>query len=229
MSYLILDLECDIKSIYGRKSHFRHNDIVSIGTKSPDQGQYKWVYGDKSEEFRGKFKIEQDILVGHNLKYDLLYLWNLKGFQEFLSRKGQIWCTMTAEYYLSGQQSKYAGLRELAVNKAGCQERPKLMEEYWSQGVTTSEIDKSIVLQDLRQDVLDTEQLYLKQIEESQKLNMTGFIQSEMELLLATIEMEFNGFKINQQVLENNKKELEIKKEQVLTDLNTKIRNYWKL
>ncbi len=53
-----------------------------------------------------------DIIVGHNIKFDLLYL--LKHHKEmimaFLRKGGVIWDTMQAEYLLSNQQEQFAPL-----------------------------------------------------------------------------------------------------------------------
>lgn len=204
MSYLIIDIETGIKEAFGRKAHFLKNNIVAIGLKNQQEGKIKYLGNEKLTDL----KIDEDILVGHNLKFDLLYLWGFQGFQDFLKRGGIVYDTMLAEYFITAQQHKFPGLREIAVLKYGCAKREKLMEKYWEQGVDTIDIPTNLVLADLEADVFDTESIYLGQLNiltDQQK----RLLKVQNNLLLSTIEMEYNGFMINRELLEQNQLELE--------------------
>jgi len=158
----------------------------------------------------------------------LLYLWSLDDLQNYFKRGGKIWDTMLAEYIISGQQHKFPALRDIAVNKYGCKERTKEMEEYWNKGIDTSDIPKELVLKDVEQDVLDTEQIYLAQLEKAKYLGMTRLIELQGDAILATTEMKYNGLKIDLEVLEANKKSLIQSIKQEEEKLNELVNRYWK-
>jgi DNA polymerase I-like protein with 3'-5' exonuclease and polymerase domains len=210
MKYLVLDLETGCKEVHGRKGNSWYNDIVAIGLKTQfDNGLALYL---ESDCYNAQLDIvsivkDIDIIIGHNLKYDLLYLWKYEAFQEWLIKGGKIFDTQLAEYMISGQRHKYPALRDIAVNKYGCNEREKFMEEYWSKGIDTKDIPKELVLEDVKNDVLDTEQVMLQQIIILKKEGMYKLAMEQMEGLLATIEMEFNGCYIDKQVFEKNKQQ----------------------
>ncbi len=194
-----------------------------------------------------------DILVGHNIKYDLLYLWKYEVMQEWLKNGGKIFDTQLAEYVLTGQRHKYPSLRDIAVNKYGCQERPKHMEEYWEDNVKvldwstkkiiktfpkgteslsfanqfekrsidivrgsidTSEIPKELVLEDVRNDVLDTEKVMFQQVKLLKEAGQYKLTMELMDSILFTTEMEFQGIYINQEVFQENKNRILVKIEE---------------
>lgn len=224
MNYLILDLETGSKEVYNRKGHFLFNPLVAVGLKNKGELKLDYLYPNKLKEL----EIDEDILVGHNIKYDLLYLWELSGIQEFFKRGGKIWDTMIVHYLLSGQKEKFPGLREITVKDYKCQERSKLMEEYWNKGIDTTQIPKDVVIKDLKGDVLDTEQVYLKQLQLIKEARMEKLIETEMDFLLACTEMEFNGMYINKEVFKKNKEELKLKLNKVQTELKLLTDRYWK-
>ncbi len=275
MSYLILDLETTIKKSYGRTANpfDKDNRIVAIGLKPQNEdveGHYITYLKTGFKFFTPKFKV----IVGHNIKFDLLYLWGYEALQDWFRRGGRIWDTQLAEYYLTGQQHKYPALRDIAVNKYGCPEREKLMEKYWGNkntivdedgylvepgcgyyetflgdfneedqpiyvsqlkegykhiigSICTSEIPQELVLEDVKNDVLDTESIYLQQLEKAEELGMGRFLYLAMDGLLATTEAEYNGMYIDQTKLLENKKKLEIELSTKTEMFVNKILPYW--
>lgn len=270
MDYLIFDTEYSIKEYYKRSGNPWYCPLVAIAFKNKQELYKQWIYPNKIKDF----EIDEDILVGHNIGVDLLYLWHTKGLQDFFKRGGKIWDTMLAEYTLSGQQLKYPSLRDIAI-KYGCKEREKFMEEYWfnKKGffynnsykeyitdwkefidfqngnytedefiekmntyglhyiegpINTMNIPQRLVLTDVENDIRDTEQVYLKQIERAKQERIYNLIEDHMDGLLATIEIEYNGIFCDKELLKKNReklfKELEIMKEK----LNRIVEGYWK-
>lgn len=225
MTYVVLDLETITKEHLGRTASFLVNDIVAVGFKHQNEKQARSYYKSGVEFQEIKFI---NVLVGHNIKFDLLYLWKYEEFQDYLARGGKIWCTQLAEYILSGQQHKYPALRDIAVNKYGCKEREKVMEKYWDQGICTSQIPEELVRYDVENDVLDTEKVMLGQIKLLKKDGMFNLALEMMEGLLATTEMEYNGIYINQEIMNKNQQTLEKELEVLYTDVNKLAEGYWK-
>lgn len=259
--YLVLDLETTSKKVFKRVGNPFFNTIVAIGMKTKDELYSKYIYPHTIENL----KLEGiTVLVGHNIKYDLLYLWEHAELQDFFKRGGQIWDTQYAEYVLSMQQEKYPALRDIATRVYGCPDRPKFIEDllfnrteefykeqkmlldamhnhfgetvvsrldvinnYWNYQ-DINELPPELVLKDVESDVLDTEQVYLKQLERAKRLGMYEMLELEMDAILATTEMEYNGLKIDKNILEENKKKLEAELKQEYTNLFTIVKDYWK-
>lgn len=231
MPYLVFDLETEIAEAHGRKGNPLLNEIIAVGMKPYNFLMVEEWNGDGQHTGYYKFTSHinyYDVLVGHNIKFDLLYLWKKWIIQEWFEKGGQIWDTQLAEYMLSGQRHKYPALRDIAVNKYGCPEREKKMEKYWDQGICTKNIPMDIVLADVANDVLDTEQVMLQQVKQAKKEGMYHLIRKQMDALLATTEMEYNGVYINKEIFDNNRKKLENRLSEIQTDLSVLTERYWK-
>ncbi len=167
------------------------------------------------------------IIVGHNIKFDLLFLWRNHELQKFFSRGGRIYDCQLAEYLLSGQRHKYPALRNIAINKYGCKERVKNIEVSKKKGLLTQDMHIELLLEDVKNDVLDTEQVMLKQIKIAKQQQMFTLVMEQMEGLLSTCEMEFNGMFINEEIFNKNKKNLELDVASRENQLQDIIRGYW--
>lgn len=222
-NFLVFDLETNTKEMYGRKASPFYNDIVAIGLATATEEQSYYIYPHKLTEF----KIDEDILVGFNMTFDLLYLWHLDDLTNFFKRGGKVWDCQLAEFILSGQQHKYPALRDIAVSKYNCPFRDKVMEPYWAKDIDTKDIPIDLVISDVVNDVKDTRAIYLQQLIKAEKLGMLPLIQERMDGLLACIEMEYNGMYIDQQKLEANQEELLTQVTEVEKDLDKLIRKYW--
>lgn len=224
MNYCICDLEVDNRIAYKRKASPWHNEIVAAGFKYGDTGLDERDVGrfvggpiavyNPQEVLQEKWLNRVDLLVGHNIKFDLLYTWKYKYFQDWLKVGGQIFDTSVAEYMITGQQHKYPKLRDIAVNKYGCPKRIKhldnlLFENKNSQYKLVSELPEELVLEDVRNDVIDTEQVFLQQLEIMERMKILPLFKGEMDALLATTEMEWNGIYCNRRVLEEHETKLE--------------------
>lgn len=242
MTYAVIDLETTIASSFKRKANpfDPMNHIVAAGIKVQGHDNARVIHEDRGIEayFLPYFAecYDQDTfrridppttIVGHNIKFDLLYLWKYSKFQDWLKAGGKVWDTQLAEYMLTGQQTTMCGLRDIAVNKYGCKEREKRMEVFWDAGVCTSEIPKEIVLEDLKYDLLDTEQVFIQQIRQAHKEGMLPLIKSQMEDLLATTEMEFNGLYVDKEICKRDKAEIEKQIQDKKQELDNLARQYW--
>ena len=274
-NYIVLDVETTTQTSFKRKANPLDTDnyIVALGYK-----QYNSKVGSVWQDLL--LDIDNglncllsniDILIGHNLKFDLLYLWRQPILQAWLQQGGKIWDTQLAEYYLTGQQTRWAALRDIAVNKYGCKEREKLMEKYWdknsikvlnnkgyiidvleevkvtnnnrsylqkaqlqgcrvvyNESIDTKDIPKELVLEDVQNDVLDTEKIYLQQYEKAKELGMLPLLKTVMNELLATTEIEYNGMYINKDIMTNNKDNLVYELEWKEKDFDILVRRYWR-
>lgn len=141
-----------------------------------------------------------DVIVGHNIKFDLLQIWRDLELRKFLRRGGKIWDTMYGEYLLSGHEVKLgsgAGLEDVAKSYGG--QTPKLdaVKRAWAEGKETYEIPYSILTEYLHGDLENTELIFRKHLERALQQRQVTVCASRMDGLLCTTEMEYNGLKTN--------------------------------
>jgi DNA polymerase I-like protein with 3'-5' exonuclease and polymerase domains len=214
-NYIVLDLETTNHTTYGRLANPLEdsNYIVAAGLKIgnlPPIAIYNNILSTRERmiEIISYYLEDKDLIIGHNLKFDLLYLWGCEVFQKWLRNGGKVWDTSLAEYFLTGQVSQYSKLRTLAAGKYKQPERTKHIERYFDNNVTTDRIPKDLVCFDVLEDVIDTEAIYLAQYKAAELKKMVPFIETHMRHLLATIEMEFNGLHVDENIAFNKMQDL---------------------
>lgn len=137
---------------------------------------------------------EYDMLVGHNIKFDLLYL--RKNYNElyldWVRRGGSVWDTQIVEYLITGQTHTYPKLDDLSV-KYGGELKDDKIKEYWNNGIDTDDIPIEELLPYLKGDVDNTTIVFEEQVEEIMNEGMIPLVTAQMDALLALVEMEYNG------------------------------------
>lgn len=263
VNYLVLDIETNASKRYGRQSHFLYDEIVAIGWKGlHKQAESLYIPVNRINillDFTTGFIEDKDLIIGHNIKFDLLFLWPY--LQSYFRAGGKVWDTAEVEYILSGQEHKFPALRDIAVNKYGCAERKKYIEyllfdkkktlkqlaedfnsenDPFKKGIIreemksiesynkVSDLPKNAVLFDVKNDVIDTEYIYLQQRKLIEEQGMLSLIEGKMDALLAFCEIEYNGVFINRDVFDKNKIELQGQLELKKNKLNNLIKEYWK-
>ena len=224
MSFVTLDLETSSKEMYGKKANSFYNRILCIGLKYKD----KEAIGLPQDYLpKGVFK-DVNLIIGHNLAFDMMYLWRDKQLQDFFKRGGRIWDTAAAEFILSKQQHKFPKLRDIAVQKYGCKERVKNIEKLFESGLETTDGDIQLLLEDVKNDVIDTEQVALQQVKISKEQGTFNLIVARMDSLLGTIEMSFNGILVDKQKLQENRTKLQSELDECKTELDQLVQKYWR-
>lgn len=132
------------------------------------------------------------LIVGHNIKFDLLYLLVQKATTTSDLVNMYIWDTMVVEYLLTGQNVKYASLDKLSIKYGGTVKDSKI-KEYWNNGVQTEDIPDHEIVEYLEEDCKNTALIFEKQIAKADELNMYPLIKSQMAALTATTIMEYHG------------------------------------
>lgn len=211
MRYRVFDLECSIITSFKRKSNplDQRNNIIVVASKSGESHDVDIAYNPQGIRRDFDFRWSDfDLLVGQNIKYDLLYIWSNPAFQAWLKAGGKIWDTMVAEYLITGQQSTYASLDDLA-RKYGGEIKDDEVKAHWDAGIDTSKIDPDILLPYARMDILNTEKAFLAQLNEARRLGMLPLVEGYMDHLLALTEMEFNGLYVDLETARKKQGELE--------------------
>lgn len=230
-----LDYETTSKEVFGRTANFKHNKIVAYSIKDKDRQITNYCYTEEDRKLMIDLLIQYDVIIAFNAKFECLYSWGYEKFQRWLQKGGKIFCPQLAQYYISNYKDRWTSLRELAVEKYGCEYRRKWLDDLLFKPVMmndyqdVSDLPVHCVLEDVNKDVKDTWDIYIKQ---QQLITARGkifrnLVENQMEMLLATTEMEYQGFKIDKQVLLEDKKELEIELEQTVKELEQLIDRYW--
>ena len=146
------------------------------------------------------------LIVGQNITFDILWLLQKKKID---IHKIEIWDTMIAEYYLSGQQTKYASLDTLAKKYGGYLKDDKI-KNYWLAGIETSDIPKHELAEYLEGDLENTAKVFKRQLIEFKKEDpqlLTLFLHVMRCRLLTTL-MEFNGILVDSALLDKHIQEV---------------------
>lgn len=210
MTYLIFDRETENHEFKNRfASPFsKKNWTVALGWKKEGDSCNSYKYF-PTPEHEKPLQIDPDVtlLVGHNIKFDLLYGWRDPGLLAFFKRGGKVWDTQYVEYLLHGMQQKYHMIAmDDIVEKYGGRKKIDAVKALWEEGYLTSEIDKDLLIDYLigteeenrcSGDIGNTELIFKGQYKKAVEKGMLAMIEARMDGLLCTTEMEYNGLKID--------------------------------
>lgn len=204
--YSVFDLETEIATLFKRKASPWHpdNHVVALGYKHQHGEVIGEYYGKDKEGY--KFPAIPDtstILVGFNIKFDLLWSYGQEELQKFLKRGGRIWDCQYAEYLMAGQQeySQMVAMDDIVESYGGALKNDEV-KALWAVGVTTSDIPEDLLMSYLAGedgDIANTEGIFLGQYKKARELGMLANIWQRMEGLLATTMMEHNGIYVDKE------------------------------
>lgn len=197
-NYAVCDLETTSIKSFRRVANpiDPRNKMIAAVIKTKDMDKPQLVYDVKGIETVPIPWDKIDVLVNHNIKFDLLYMWRDPALQEWLSNGGKIWDTSVAEYLLSAQLNIYPKLDDCAI-KAGGTVKDDRIKLLFKQGIGAEKIDPELLLPYAEADGINTELVYLWQLREADRKGMMPLLQAYMEHTLALVEMEFNGMKVD--------------------------------
>jgi DNA polymerase I-like protein with 3'-5' exonuclease and polymerase domains len=232
MKILTFDLETENHTLNKRKaSPFdKRNYIVQIGWSingGPAQEKY---YDEWHRDPVLPCLDDIDVLVGFNIKFDLLWVWREPELEKFLERGGTIYCGQYAEYLLGGatQDVHMCAMNDIAeVYGGGC--KIDAVKEMWEDGVLTSEIPRDLLTDyligdgaEIVGDVMNTWKIYCGQVARMKAEMAPEFIKMfkhRMDGLLATIEMEYNGVFVDTELGEELREDLIVEIEKARIEL----------
>lgn len=235
MSYLILDLETSGSTTFKRFCNPldpRHS-ITAVAYKDgnqPEQVLYnkaKMEVGVRSEQiFKHINLFKYKYLIGHNLKFDLLWFWKDVVFQEWLKQGGKVWDTLTIEYLLSGQRKGKKNLDELATKYGGTLKDDKV-SLLFKQGIQSKDVPLNLLIPYAKADVKNTHLIFVKQYKQIKKLNMFPLVYAYMNHYLAVTEMEYNGLYVDLDTGLNMAKKITTELEDLHITFNELVKQRW--
>jgi DNA polymerase I-like protein with 3'-5' exonuclease and polymerase domains len=141
-----------------------------------------------------------NVICGHNLAFDLMYLYKNPTLKSLLQER-KIWDTQLAEYILSAQQTKWSSLDELSI-KYGLPVKDDTIKKYFQAGLGSDKIPPEELIPYLEQDVTNTLAIAKLQWQRAVDQGQLVLIETQMEALHATTEMQFNGLHIDRVALD---------------------------
>ena len=146
------------------------------------------------------FNEEEIIYCGHNISFDLMYLYKYPLLKHCLQNK-KIWDTQLAEYILSAQRTKFSSLDELSI-KYGLPIKDDRIKKYFEAGLGSDKIPRAELEPYLFQDLANTKKIAELQYEIAVKQDQLTLIETQMAALHATSEMQFNGLHVDKAALD---------------------------
>ena len=222
----VFDIETSFQMIDGKPDpspKHPENFIVSIGINDEyfffnhkEYPHYKPIVNEKIQDILDK----TTLLVGHNIKFDLLWLWEV-GFKY----NGRIYDTMIGEYVLGRGTRQSLRLKDCCLRR-GVSQKSDATEQYVKDGVSFEKIPMKIVEEYGRQDVIATKALFQSQ--------MNDFKLPRNKVLLKTVKMmckfcvvlttmEDNGIRIDLSKLDEVEKEFQLEYDKLRMEIDTTI------
>ena len=221
MNYLVLDVETTTSNKGNPFDETNSLCYIGLGTTC-----YPIAYDDSPYRMHldtVQSRIDKcELLVGFNIKFDLHWI-RRYGIQ--FSNK-RVWDCQLVHFILTGQENTYPSLDSVAEHYGLPSKLDVVATEYWANKIDTPDIPKDILEDYLRQDLVVTEQVYLKQLEEVKKLSpqLQRLISLHNQDLLVLEEMESNGLLYNEALSE----ELANGLEETIADLDRVLYEYTK-
>lgn len=213
MNKFILDIETTTtKTPEGKTNpspYLASNKLVSVGLKNVDTGYSEYLYFNHNklpdgESAKSKQKLQAaldsaDLVIGHNLKFDMAWLYEC-GFVY----DGRLYDTMIFEYVSAKGRKPSLSLADCA-ERYGLTPKKDILKEYFDKGFNTDEIPIKELEEYGLGDIETTFELYQHQrkryVEDAEIKIMWPAMKLSMETLEVLIDIERAGIPIDLQVL----------------------------
>jgi DNA polymerase-1 len=151
------------------------------------------------------------------MKFDLSWLRHL-GVS--LDHK-PVFCTMVAEYVLTGQERLEGLSLDDLSNRYGITPKIDRVKMYWDSGYETDEIPLNILIPYCEQDAANALAIYYRQVPKIKELGLVPLVSLEMETLKVLADMEYNGMLLDRKKLQQYSEEYGAR----IEELNREITN----
>ena len=163
------------------------------------------------------------LIVGHNLQYDLQWLWAC-GFKY----DRDIFDTMLGDYILQRGQKGSVSLENCALRYDLDMKKSNTLKDYFRRGFQTDEIPLEELSEYLEQDLRVTRSLYWRLMDEYNKPESQSLVSvrdTTNKVCKTLTRMYMNGFNIDQQALQEVRKQFEDELLEIETRLGTQVKH----
>ena len=202
MKFIVFSPFCTDSTAFGRQGnpHVEENFVYSLGMIDYNGHQ---VLPEQIAPRRGECRLpvldEYDVVVTHNAKEFLLLMWEDPELQKFIARGGRLWCTLLAEYLLSGQRTtalEGSDLYRIATSVYGV----PIMNENDRRDVPWGQRVLSELREESAKDLLATTGIYCGQLERAVQQVQLISVKNRMLALYAFSAIERAGIFVNENV-----------------------------
>lgn len=241
MNIIVLDLETTISSDkHGASAKDSINDFHTL------------IYGDSPEnvivehEEKGftrkpshrfwELLLKSDVLLGHNLPFDLSYIWNNEEIKQWILSGGKIWDTQLAEYLMSGQRHAFPSLGELQRIYLKTKIKEDRISKLYKKKIGADKIIKArkrcprlfnLFDKYSRDDGETTIRIYHEQVKRAEALGMTKIIRLFNDYLLSLIQCMNTGIVVDKIKCENTLRDFNIQSIELLQKAQELIKPFW--
>ena len=180
--------------------------------------------------------LESDVIIGHNLAFDLSYVWHTDDIQDFIKRGGTIFDTQVAEYILSGQRHGFASLAEVQLIHLNKKTKEARISKVFKSGkgadVIIQKRDKyprTFKLFDkyCYDDGASTLLVAQRQIKKLKAMGMLNICKVYNKYLMGLIETTTNGILVDIAKTEKTQKAFKLKEIELLKRAAEIVKDYW--
>lgn len=222
MEYLTID--CETSTFSKGNPYSQQNKLHLLGVKPPLEIGVHFDIEYSDQAYAEQLKQAQDLLnqtkrlVVFNGKFDLSWL---RRYGLDYSHCSIFDCQL-AHFILSGQTASYPSLNQVAEYYALGTKIDIVAAEYWDKGLDTSEVPLNLLQEYLEQDLVLTEQIYLKQREvlSSSSYELQRLVNLSNQDLVVLLEMEYNGIQLDFKGMQEASNICKTKIENIKKELN---------
>lgn len=238
----VLDLETSLGNpkLFGPDSKDPNNDFYTYITG--DHPENVQIYHNEQgfnrqipEAARGYFNTH-NLLVGHNLPFDLGYIYHTSEFTSYIMSGGAVWDTALAEYLITGQVHKFPSLAELQQKYLGEKIKEDRISRLYKAGTSPADFlsmrDRCKRVFRLYEtycygDGRTSLQVFAQQYRKAQKLEMLPIIKLHQRALLAIVMMQKTGIQIDLIKCEKTLRDFRLKSIEYLKKATEITKKYW--
>ncbi len=250
MKYLSLDFETSINSImvdgvrkatpHGPQAKDPNNDIHTI-IYGDHPTRIKLLHSEKGFKRRlpsivAGMLLSSHTIVGVNLKFDLLYIWNDPDFVTWLKAGGKVWDCQVAKYLLSGQRHMFPSLAEMQLYYLKEKTKESRISCLFKKLIGADKIIAArhrcprlfkLYNKYSKEDGRTPLLIMQKQHKEAREKGMLPIIELYNEYLLVLCMMEHNGIPVNLEQAERTKQEFMLKMLGHISKAEDVVKKYW--
>ena len=230
---LILDVENTVTKRDG-KMHLDpfepDNSLVMVGILPVDvDGQpriYTFDHAELEPTFNGKEELQLNLdrttlLIGHNIAYDLLWLWE-SGFKY----DGEVYDTMLNEYILQRGVKEPLTL-EACAERCGATPKSDTLKEYFAKGYSTRDIPHAELCEYLRVDLYATRDVFhslMRRYNQADNAGLRDTAELTDQVAVCLAKIYQRGFAVDLHKLQEVRDEFELEKNQIEKSLTQQTR-----
>lgn len=220
--------------------------------KDPDNDFHTIIYGDHPDRIKllhseqgfkrtlptkvSSMLLKSKTMVGVNLKFDLLYIWEDPNFRQWIINGGKIWDCQLVRYLLSAQRHRFPSLAELQVLYLKIKTKEARISYLYKKGIGADHIIKArrrcprlwkLYKYYSKEDGRTPLLIYKKQYKEAKRRKMLKVIRLYNKYLLSLCMMEHNGIPVNIQEAHQVRQEFTVKMVEELGKAQEQLKEIW--